>query len=51
MLVLVTPSPPAPPSLTGWAFIVGRRTRDSLRVVVALPSAGTPAAEPGRGSS
>lgn len=38
------PPPPAPPA-TGWAFIVGRRTRGRLDLVIALPPA--PAAQAG----
>lgn len=48
MLILVPPSPPAPPSLTGWAFIVGRRTREGLLVAVAFPSSATPGPAPRR---
>ena len=48
MLVLDPLSPAAPPSLTGWAFILGRRTRETLQVVVAMPATPTPTAAPGR---
>ncbi|MBK8058649.1 MAG: hypothetical protein IPK33_12515 [Gemmatimonadetes bacterium] len=51
MLVLVPPSPAAPPSLTGWAFIIGRRTRDALQVVVAIRPTPTTATTPGRVAS
>ena len=35
--VPVLPPAPLPPDLTGWAFLLGRRTRVDLRLAIVAP--------------